>query len=159
LPLFRESGDLWNIALVLHTLGWASYCQGAYADARRLSEESVALFRRLGNPGFTAKALTILAFEVAALGEEATAASMLEEALALGEQGENRQDLARTLCAQGRLALRQGKLTQARLRYGEGVTRLLDSWRARRLTVRTTWVLASCLEGLGEVALSRGQAA
>ncbi len=159
LTLFRESGDSWNIALVLHTLGWASYCQGAYAAARRLSEESVALFRRLGNPGFTAKALTILASEVTALGEEATAASLLEEALGLGEQGENREDLARTLCALGRLALRQGKLTQARMRYGEGVAMLLNSWRASRLTVRTTWVLASCLEGLGEIALSQGQAA
>jgi predicted ATPase/DNA-binding CsgD family transcriptional regulator len=158
LILFRESGDSWNIALLLHILGWASYCQGAYAAARRLSEESVALFRRLGNPGFTAKALTILASEVTALGEEATAASLLEEALALGEQGENREDLARTLCALGRLALRQGKLTQARMRYGEGVAMLLNSWRAGRLTVRTTWVLASCLEGLGEIALSQGQA-
>jgi predicted ATPase/DNA-binding CsgD family transcriptional regulator len=158
LTLFRESGDSWNIALVLHILGWSTYCQGDYAAARRLSEESVALFRRLGNPGFTAKALTILACEVAALGEEATAASLLEEALALGEQGENREDLARTLCALGRLALRQGKLTQARMRYEEGVTTLLESWRAGRLTVRTTWVLASCLEGLGEIVGSQGQA-
>jgi len=159
LTLFRESGDSWNIALLLHILGWASYCQGAYAAARRLSEESVALFRRLGNPGFTAKALTILASEVTALGEEAMAASLLEEALALGEQGENREDLARTLCALGRLDLRQGKLAQARMRYGEGVTTLLNSWRAARLTVRTTWALASCLEGLGEIALSQGQVA
>jgi predicted ATPase/DNA-binding CsgD family transcriptional regulator len=158
LTLFRESGDSWNIALLLHILGWASYCQGAYAAARRLSEESVALFRRLGNPGFTAKALTILACEVAALGEEAKAASLLEEAMALGEQGENKEDLARTLCALGRLALRQGKLTQARMRYREGVTTLLNSWRAGRLTVRTIWVLASCLEGLGEIAFSQGQA-
>jgi predicted ATPase/DNA-binding CsgD family transcriptional regulator len=159
LTLFREAGDSWNIALLLHMLGWASYCQGVYADARRLTEESVALFRRLGNPGFTAKALTILASEVTALGEEATAASLLEEALALGEQGENREDLARTLCALGRLALRQGKLTQARMHYGEGVAMLLNSWRAGRLTVRTTWVLSSCLEGLGETALGHGQAA
>jgi hypothetical protein len=66
-------------------LGWTSYCQGAYAAARRLSEESVALFRKLGNPGYTAEALTILAYEVTALGEETAAASLLEEALSLAK--------------------------------------------------------------------------
>src|SRR6266516_1423705 len=159
LALFRDLGDPWNIALDLHMLGWACYCQGAYADARRLSEESVALFRTLGNPGFTAQALTILAYEVAALGEEMTAAALLEEALALGKQGESREDLARTLCALGWLALHQGKLTQARTLYEEGLTTLLDQWRAAKLTARTIWVLACCLEGLGEIAFSQGQAA
>ena len=159
LILFRESGDPWNIALVLHTLGWASYCQGAYAAARRLSEESVALFRRLGNPGFTAQVLTILACEVAALGEETTAASFLEEALTLGKQGESREDMARTLCASGRLALRQGNLIQARAPYEEGLTALMEPGRATKLPSRATWVLASCLEGLGEIALNQGQAA
>ncbi len=113
----------------------------------------------MGNPGFTAQALTILAYEVAALGEETTAAALLEEALALGKRGESREDLARTLCALGRLALRQGKMTHARTLYREGLTTLLDLWRAARLTVRTTWILASCLEGLGEIALAQGQAA
>ena len=159
LTLFRESGDPWNIALVLHTLGWASYCQGAYAAARRLSEESVALFRRLGNPGFTAQVLTILACEVAALGEETTAASFLEEALTLGKQGESREDMARTLCALGLLALRQGNLIQARALYEEGLTALMEPGRATKLPLRIAWVLASCLEGLGEIALSQGQAA
>ena len=159
LTLLRALGDAWNIALVLHLLGWASYCQGAYVAARRLSEESVALFRRLDNPGFTAQALTILAYEVAAFGEETTAAALLEEALALGKQGESREDMARTLCALGRLALRQGKMTHARTLYREGLTTLLDLWRAAKLTVRTTWILASCLEGLGEIALAQGQAA
>jgi predicted ATPase/DNA-binding CsgD family transcriptional regulator len=159
LTLFRALGDAWHIAVVLHTLGWASYCQGDYAAARRLSEESVTLFRRLGNPGFMAQALTILACEVAALGEEPTAASLLEEALALGKQGEGKEDMARTLCALGRLALRQGELAQARTRYEEGVAMLMEQWRAARFTARATWVLASCLEGLGEIALSQGQAA
>src|SRR5207237_10157089 len=85
---FGALGDTWHVALALHLLGWASSCQGAYAEARPLSEESVAFFRRLGNPGgFAVQALTALAYEVAALGEESTAAALLEEALALANQG------------------------------------------------------------------------
>src|SRR5260370_9192439 len=145
LTLFRESGDAWNIALVLHMLGWASYCEGAYAAGRRLSEESVALFRRLGNPGFTGQVLTILACEVAALGEETTAASFLKEALALGKQGESREDMARTLCALGRLALRQGNLIQARTLYEEGLTPLMEQGRATKVPLSIARVLASSL--------------
>jgi DNA-binding CsgD family transcriptional regulator len=158
LALSRGLDESWNIAFNLLFLGWASYCQGAYAAARRLSEESVALFRTLGNPGYTAHALTILAHIAAALGEETTAAALLEEALALGKQGESREDMARTLCALGRLALRQGQMAQARTRYEESLS-LVEQWRAARLSVRTKWILASCLEGLGEIALSQGQAA
>jgi predicted ATPase/DNA-binding CsgD family transcriptional regulator len=159
LAVFRTLGDSWHIALALHFLGWASYCQGAYAAARHLSEESVALFRTLRNPAFTAEALTILAYEVAALGEEATAASFLEEALALGKKGESREDMARALCGLGRLALRQGNMAQAHARYGESLAVLMDLWTTARLTARTTWIAASCLEGLGEIAFSQGQAA
>jgi len=150
--------ESWNIAFNLLFLGWASYCQGAYAVAHRLTEESVALFRTLGNPGYTAHALTILAYIVAALGEETTATALLEEALALGKQGESREDMARTLCALGRLAIRQGQMAQARTRYEESLS-LVEQWRAAPLSVRTKWILASCLEGLGEIALSQGQAA
>jgi len=158
LALSRVLDDSWNIAYNLLFLGWASYCQGAYAVAHRLTEESVALFRTLGNPGYTAHALTILAYIVAALGEETTATALLEEALALGKQGESREDMARTLCALGRLAIRQGQMAQARTRYEESLS-LVEQWRAAPLSVRTKWILASCLEGLGEIALSQGQAA
>ncbi len=158
LALSRGLDESWNIALNLLFLGWASYCQGAYAAARRLSEESVALLRTLGNPGYTAHALTILAHIATALGEETTATALLEEALALGKQGESREDMARTLCALGRLAIRQGQMAQARARYEESLS-LVEQWREARLSVRTKWILASCLEGLGEIALSQGQAA
>ena len=159
LTLSRVLDDSWNIAFNLLFLGWASSCQGAYAAARRLSEESVTLFRTQGNPGFTAQALTILAYTLAALGEETTAASLLAEALALGKQGESREDTARALCALGRLALTQGQMAQARTLYEESLATLMEQWRAARLSVRIKWILASCLEGLGEIAFSQGKAA
>ena len=159
LALFRAWGDSWYIALALHFLGWTYYCQGAYAAARRLSEESIALFRMLGNPRFTAEALTILAYEVAALGEETMAASLLEEALALGEKGESRLDIARVLCGLGYLALRRGDMRQAHTMFGESLAMLKDQLIAAEVSVRAKWIPASCLEGLGGIAFSQGQAA
>lgn len=159
LAMFRASGDSWHIANVLHLLGWACYCQGAYAAARRLSEQSVVLFRSLGNPAFTAAALTMLASEVGALGEETMAASLLQEALALAKQGESSEDTARALLGLGHLALRQGQVAQACAHYGESLEELRDLWTSARLTARTKWIPACCLEGLGESALSQGQAA
>jgi predicted ATPase/DNA-binding CsgD family transcriptional regulator len=160
LSLFRSLGDAWHLALTLHYLGWVSYCQGAYATARHFSEESVALFKKLGNPGgYAIQALTTLANEVAALEEETTAASLLQQALVLAKQGESWEERARTLCGLGRLALRQGNRAQAHARYGESLEILRGVWITARLTARTKWIPASCLEGLGEIAFSQGQIA
>ncbi len=159
LTTFRALGDAWHTAIALHLLGWASYCQRAYATARRLSEESVALFRTLGNPGVAVEAMDILAYEMAALGEETAAASLLEEALVLAKQGEIWEDVARTLGALGYLALRQGHMEQARAFYKECLAGLMDLWASARLTHKTKWIPACCLEGLGEIALRQGQAA
>jgi len=159
LRLFGALGDVWNSALVLRMLGWTSYCQGAYATARRLLEESVALYKTLGNPDSMAQALTILAYTVAALGEETTAAALHEEALELGKQGERREATARMLCRSGNLVLRQGQMAQARNLYEESLATLVDHGRGARLSIGTNWILASCLEGLGEIAFSQGQAA
>ena len=158
LTLFKVLGDSWFIAVDLHFLGWASSCQGAHATASRLSEESVALFRTLGHQGYTAQALTILGCEVAALGKEAAAAQLMQEALELAKNGESWEDMALALCSLGHLALHQGNRVQARARYGESLTVLTDAWTTGRLTMRTRWIPASSLEGLGEMALSLGQA-
>jgi len=159
LATFRALGDTWHTAIALHLLGWTSYCRGAYATARRLSEESVALFRTLGNPGVAVEAMDILAYEMVALGEETAAASLLEEALVLAKQGEIREDVARTLCALGHLALRRGNIEQAREFYKQCLAGLIELWASARLTIKTKWIPACCLEGLGEIALGQGQAA
>lgn len=159
LSTFRVLDDRLHIAISLHLLGWASYCQGAYAAARRLSEESVAHFRALRNPAYTVEALTILAYEAAALKEESAAASLLEEAFALAKRGEKSEDTACVLCGLGHLALHQGEMAQAWARYRESLAALIDERTAARLTLRTNWIPAMCLEGLGQIALSQGQAA
>src|SRR5260370_10173579 len=80
---------------------------------------------------------------------------LLEDALALGKELENRDDIGHALCGLGHLALRQGELTQARSLYEESIAQIQGRW----LNPRIKWVLACCLEGLAEIALSQGNAA
>lgn len=156
LVLSKEVGHTWLIATNLHYLGWTLFLQGAYARARQLSEESVALFKELGHAGFAVEAQIVLANEVTALGDETTALAFLEEALAQGRTMESQDDIARALCGLGRLALRQGDLGRARSLFEEAVMILKQE---AEIPDRVQWVLASCLEGCGEIALATGQAA
>ena len=156
LVLSKEMGHTWLIATNLHYLGWALFLQGAYAGARRLSQESVALFKELGHAGFAVEAQIVLANEVSALGDELAAQALLEEALAQGRAMESQDDIARALCGLGRLALRRGDLVHARALYEEAVTILKQE---AEIPDRVQWVLASCLEGIAEIALAQGQAA
>ena len=156
LVLSKEMGHTWLIATNLHYLGWALFLQGAYVGARRLSQESVALFKELGHAGFAVEAQIVLANEESALGEEMAAQALLEEALAQGRTMESQDDIARALCGLGRLALRRGDLVHARALYQEAVIILKQEVE---IPDRVQWVLASCLEGIAEIALAQGQAA
>ncbi len=156
LVLSKEMGHTWLIATNLHYLGWALFLQGAYVGARRLSQESVALFKELGHAGFAVEAQIVLANEESALGDEMAAQALLEEALAQGRTMESQDDIARALCGLGRLALRRSDLVHARALYEEAVMILKQE---AEIPDRVQWVLASCLEGIAEIALAQGQAA
>jgi len=152
----KEMGHTWLIATNLHYMGWMLFLQGAYADAYRLSQESVALFKELGHAGFAVEAQIVLANEVRAFGDEVTAQTLLEEALAQGRAMESQDDIARALFELARLALRRSDLLRARTHYEEAVMILKQE---AEIPDRVQWVLASCLEGIGEIALAQGQAA
>jgi len=154
LVLSRIMGHTWLIATNLHYLGWVLFLQGAYASAHQLSEESVALFKDLGHAGYAVEAQIVLADEVTALGDETTAEALLKEALAQGRAMESQDDIARALCGLGRLALRRGDLAQACSFYEEAVMMLKQEVE---MSDRVQWVLASCLEGIGEIALTQGE--
>ncbi len=144
----------WVRASGLHYLGFVSYAQADYARARLLSEESLAFFRRLRVPLYTSEAMVILSCELLALGEETNAQALLEEALTLARERENIQDLARVHWGRGHLALRQNHLAEAQTWLEESITEVEGKW----LIPRIKWVVASCLEGLGEIALARDKA-
>src|SRR5262249_54200039 len=89
-----------------------------------------------------------------ALGDEITARTLLEEALTLAKEAGYKTDIAQALCLCGYLALRQNQVAQARPLYEECMATLLRvKWR----TIIVRSVLASCLEGMGAVALIQGQ--
>ncbi|MBV9230110.1 MAG: tetratricopeptide repeat protein, partial [Chloroflexi bacterium] len=152
--LFKAGEVTWVRATGLHYLGFVSYAQGDYTRARQLSEESLALFKMLDSPFYTSEVMTILAYELAALGEQASAQAWLEQAMVLARERENVEDLARVLCGSGHLALRQGHLAEAQARFEESITKMQGRW----LIPRGKWVVASCLEGLAEIAQAREQA-
>jgi predicted ATPase/DNA-binding CsgD family transcriptional regulator len=155
LGLFRKFGNFWCMAVSLHYLGWTVYSQGDFKRARQLSQESVTIFAALGKPLFSVDAQIVLAYALTSLGEEANAHALLEETLALSKERENMDDIGRTLCALGHLALRHGDLTQARKLFEESIIMLKGRWPVPRIK----WVVASCLEGLGEITLPQGQPA
>jgi predicted ATPase/DNA-binding CsgD family transcriptional regulator len=155
LVMSKKVGHRWEIASNLHYLGWTHLLQGDYERARQLSEESLALFKEVGHAGYAVETQIVLADEVAALGDEATAQALLEEALTRGREMESQDDIARALCGLGRLALRQNKLDRAQACYEEALAVLKQE---ARLPDRVQWVLASCLEGIGEIAYAQKQA-
>jgi predicted ATPase/DNA-binding CsgD family transcriptional regulator len=156
IELAQSTDDSWIVAINLHMLAWASLAQEEYTLALRYSEEAVAILRTLRNPGFTAETLMVLAYEMIALDEEAKAPALLEEALALAQEVGDRVDIAQVLCAMGYLALQQGNSALAQTHYEESMQALSQvEWQT--LVVR--YILASCLEGRGAIALTQGQPA
>jgi predicted ATPase len=154
LALFQQLGDPWGIATNLHYLGWASYCQGDMQVARQRSEEGVARFRSFGIPSLLAEALTILGFEATHQGEAPLAAGLFDEALILGRAVGNPLTIARVFCGLGHLALRQEQVAHAQDLFEESLRCL----KGIEHFARANWIIASCLEGVGEIAWSQEQA-
>jgi ATP/maltotriose-dependent transcriptional regulator MalT len=153
LTLYQAMGSMWRIAVCLPYLAMTQIGLGAIANAYSLSEESLKLLQMLKTPYLMVEVLTVCAFEATALGEETRASALLEKASGVARKTEHTEDLVRVLWGCGHLALRQGKLAEAREKYTECVKQMQGKW----LIPRLKWVVASCLEGLGEIALAQGQ--
>jgi non-specific serine/threonine protein kinase len=85
LSLFRELGDIGNIAVLLHDLGQVALFKGDPDRARRLSEEGLDLRRELGDSGPVAHALVGLSEVERYSGAYERARQLLNEALHLME--------------------------------------------------------------------------
>ncbi|HEY7417651.1 MAG TPA: LuxR C-terminal-related transcriptional regulator, partial [Ktedonobacteraceae bacterium] len=154
LVLYKAMENPWRTAISLHYLAMAQIGIGEdIAYAFSLSEESLELLHMFRSPYLMVEVLTVCAFEATVLGEETKAKALLEEASALARRTENTEDLAHVLWGLGHLALRQGDLTEARERYIDCVKKV----GGKQLIPRLNWVVASCLEGLAEIAVAQGQ--
>ncbi len=112
--LFRSLGIRPLLVSSLSLLSSAENHRSQFAVA----DETVALLRTLRNPGFTAEALMVLAYELIALNEETSASVLLEEALALAQEVGGKSGIAQVLCAMGYLALQQGQSAWAVQLFG-----------------------------------------
>jgi predicted ATPase/class 3 adenylate cyclase/DNA-binding CsgD family transcriptional regulator/uncharacterized protein HemY len=135
-------------AKALGAAGHLAIWQGDYRQARFLLEESLSLFRKLGDKASIALALDgqgSLAFRQ---GDYRRARALLEESLMLQREMGNTGDIAWVLFQLGQLALANGDYGQARDLFEE----CLSQSRELDDKVGITWGL----DGLGSLALSQG---
>jgi predicted ATPase/DNA-binding CsgD family transcriptional regulator len=134
--------------MALAGAGAVAYMMSDYASSRSLYEESLALFRELGDKQGIAEALDGLGEIATEVGDYETAVPLLEEFLALNLELGDKRGIANSLIQLGWAALRPGDYTLAVARLEEAL-RLL-----RQLGDVPNSALA--LAGLGEIALRQG---
>lgn len=102
-----------TIAYALNNLGRIARDEGNYAEARRLSEESLALRRELGDKWGITYALNNLGLVARDEGDYATARALYEESLALRWDLKFKQGIAESLDALAQLAYQQHQRKRA----------------------------------------------
>lgn len=118
-------------AKALYGAGFLAWTQGDHAAARSQLEESVGLWRELGDGQGLAHALHILGMELLGQGEHAAALSLAEESVRIFREGEDDFGLAISLASLGVVALNGGDHATARAILEESVAicqRIGDRW-------------------------------
>jgi predicted ATPase/class 3 adenylate cyclase len=144
-------GEQYGIAYPLCHMALALFLsRGDRAKARELAEESLALFRAVGNRRFIAHVLILLG-EILLVGrEDDSARSMLEESLAIFKVLGERSGSAAALISLARVIAYRGEHETALSIYKE-------SWELLQ-AIGDREFAAACLEGYGEVLVAQGEA-
>lgn len=128
--------------------GFLAWMQGDQATARAQLEESVALWREVGDKQGLAQALRFLSGSFESQGDYAAARPLAEESVGLFREGEDRFGLGITLSRLGITALAQGDHAAARAALEEGVEICRE--------IDDDWALALALRNLGIGAFREG---
>jgi ATP/maltotriose-dependent transcriptional regulator MalT len=128
-------------AKALSGRGFLAWMQGDQTTARSQLEESVTLWREVGDKQGLAQALRFLSGSFESQGEYALARPLAEESVELFRQGEDKFGLGITLSRLGITALAQGDHTAAWAYLEEGV--------AISREIEDSWALALALRNLG----------
>ncbi len=136
-------------AKILNGAGWLAMYQDEFGAATALIEEGPALYRELGNKEGIASSLVNLG-SVAWLGQrdEVPVSALVEEAMKLRPQLEDRRTVARMLLLQSMVVLGQGDQ--------ERMVALIEESLALYREVRYAYGIVMCLTNLGFVTLAQG---
>jgi predicted ATPase/DNA-binding SARP family transcriptional activator len=135
-------------AVALDGAGQLASVQGDQDAQRAYQQESLAIWRELGDDARTVSCLGDLGAVAHVRGDYPAARSMYTEALELAGRAGDAQQMARALSGLGRLALHQGNLEQATAYYTESMARFREVGDLRRATL--------ILGNLGVVATNLG---
>ena len=112
-----------ELAMALEANGRLHYWQGNYAKARRQIEESLAIFREIGDPQGQAQALNSLANILCEeLADFAAAEKLFAESLAITQKLGDGFGIAKVLINQGATAQATGNLERAQQLFQESLT-------------------------------------
>ena len=150
MALFKEVNDQDRVAWSLFTLGLLHTKQGEYTEACALFEESLTLFRKLGNKRGVAASLTQLAgtFFVSQSNQDMIY-PMLEEGLALDREVGDKEGIAVSSLLLGWVALKQGDVVTARTRMEQSLALYREMEHREGM--------AEALALLGRVMTTRGE--
>ena len=143
--LARLPGSKAHQAQIQHGMGMLARAKGDYVSALRHMEQSLMLFRELGDRNGISSSLRVSGFLKYTQGDHGAARALLEESLALfGELG-NLEGVAAALTNLGYIAMVQGDYPLARSYSEEGLEIRRDSGNRYGITVS--------LSSLGFIAL------
>jgi predicted ATPase/DNA-binding CsgD family transcriptional regulator len=150
LAIVRELGDIWGIAETLWDFARVAFYQGDYTAGKPLCEESLEIFRELGDRRRSAEVLGSLVGYMALYQDNYMAElTSIEESLAIMQELGDRRNSAKLLWFLGHAACVQDDFAKARTFYEEALAILQE------LDIK--WFIASCLDGLAEVAVAQRQ--
>ncbi len=150
LARYKASGEQYRAAYPLSLLARTRFlARGDLELARAQAEESLALFKAVGNRRLTASVLGLLGQIALAAHEGARSRALLEESASAFEELADRSGRTEALITLARLSLAEGNLAQAYTLYNESLE-LLRGIEARELH-------AACLEGFGELLVAQGE--
>ncbi len=136
-------------AKALNAVGYLAVFQGAYGAAKVFLEESVALYRALGDAEGLVSALTNLGF-IPLLGQQddVPAAALLQEAMEWRAAVKNERIIAVLLIFAGLVAVRQGDVERSRELHTESL--------ALCRQIQDLWCISKCLTNLAMLAFTEG---
>jgi len=133
--------------------GTLACAQGDYRRAATLGEESLTLFRELGDQHGIALSLNVLGYVARLKGDNAAARSMSEESLAIFRQEDEKWNIAETLYFLASMATFQGDQATARTLIAEGLVLFREMGDQRGIAYSLNILgLVSLLEGNAEAA-------